>query len=124
MCLVDHYELERDIHDDILEVQKKHLITSDKYLELIEFRGDSSSSHGDVEMKPFIILDASSSWLTVLVVVENAIHVGPFLHCPLPVFKSRKRGDYQERAFYVLHGEEMVQKGNRLDGLSQAHLVS
>lgn len=108
MCLIYYYELERDIHDDILEVQKKHLITSDKHLKLIEFRGDSSSSHGDIEMEPFIILDASSSWLTVLVVVENAVHVGPFLHCSLPVFKSRKRGNNQKRAFYVLHGEEMV----------------
>lgn len=124
MCLVDHYELERDIHDDILEVQKKNLITSDKHLELIEFRRDSCSSHGDVEMEPFIILDASSSWLTILVVVENAVHVGPLLYCSFPVLKSRKRGNNQERAFYVLHGEEMIQKGNRLDGLPQTHLVS
>lgn len=75
-------------------------------------------------MEPFIILDASSAWLSVLVVVENAVHVGPFLHCPLPVLKSRKRGNDQERTFYVLHGEEMVEKSNRLDGLTQAHLVS
>ena len=108
MRLIDHNELERDIHNDILEIQKKNLITGDEHLELVKFRGDSSSSHRDVEVEPLIILDASSSWLSVLVVVENAVHICPFLDCPFPVLKGRKRSHHEERTFYVFHCEEVV----------------
>ena len=75
-------------------------------------------------MKPFVVLYASPSRLSVLVVVEDAVHVGPLFHRPLPVLERGERGDDQERALDVFHGEEVVEEGDGLDGLSQAHLVS
>ena len=74
-------------------------------------------------MIPLIILDASSARLTILVIIQNAVHVCPFLHCSLPVLESRQRSDHQERPLNVFKCVQMVQESDRLNCFSKAHLI-
>jgi len=88
VCLINYNKLKRNIHDDIGKIEKENLITSDEYLEFVKLRGNSGSSHSDVQMVPLIILYAPSARLAILIVVQDAIHVGPFFYCSFPVLQS------------------------------------
>lgn len=124
MSLVNYDELEGNIADDIVVVKQEDFIASDEYLELVELRRDSGASHGDVGVIPFVVLDASSAWLAILIIVKDAVHVGPLLYCPFPVLKSGKWSNDKERTLYVLKSVKMVKKSYGLDCLSESHLIS
>lgn len=123
MCLVNDDELEGDVHDDIVVIQEKDLVAGDENLEFIEFWGNSGTFHGDIEVIPLIILDASSARLAILVIIQNAVHVCPFLHCSLPVLESRQRSYHQERPLNVFKCVKMVQESDRLNCFSKTHLI-
>lgn len=112
MSLVDNNELERHVHDHIIEVKQENFVTGDEYLEFVELRRDGRSFHGDVVVVPLIVLNASSSGLAILVIIQYAVHVGPVLHSPLPVLESGERSYHQEGSLDVFKGEQMVQESD------------
>lgn len=85
MGLINNNKLEWDINNNIVEIQSKDFITGNEYLELIQLRKNSISLHCNVGVVPFVILDASSACLSILVVVKHAVHVRPLLDCPFPM---------------------------------------
>ena len=87
MSLINNDELKRNVHDYIQEIKKKNLVTCDKYLEFTQLRRYSGPSHGDVIVIPLIILNTPSSGLSILIIVKDTVHVGPFFNSPLPMFK-------------------------------------
>ncbi len=54
--------------------------------------------------------------------IHDNVHVCPRAKLPLPVGDGGQRGDDEEGATDP-HVEDLVQKGDGLDGLSQTHLV-
>ena len=55
-------------------------------------------------------------------VVHDDVHVGPRAELPLPVGDGGQRG-YDEEGAADAHVEDLIQEGDGLDGLTQAHLV-
>ena len=93
MRFINNNELERNVDDDIIKVKTEDLIACDQDLELIELGRNCISLHSNVSMMPLIVLNASSPWQSILVIVEHAVHVGPFFNCSLPMLQSRERCD-------------------------------
>lgn len=54
--------------------------------------------------------------------VDDDVEVGPGSELALPVGDGGERGDDEERPFNA-HAVDLLQEGDGLDGLSQAHLV-
>lgn len=54
--------------------------------------------------------------------VDDDVEVGPGAELALPVGDGGERGDDEERPFDA-HAVDLLQEGDGLDGLSQAHLV-
>lgn len=124
MCLIYDNKLQREIEDDLVEVEQEYLVGRDKHLELVKFRGDTDAPHSDVYVVPFVVLYATTPWGSILVIVQYTVHRGPFLHSALPVLESRQWSDNEEWSLDILHGVQVVQKGNGLYGLSKSHLIS
>lgn len=55
-------------------------------------------------------------------VIHDDVHVRPGAELPLPVCDGGQRGDDEEGPADP-HAEDLVQKGDGLDGLSQTHLI-
>lgn len=54
--------------------------------------------------------------------VDDDVEVGPGAELALPVGDGGERGDDEERPFDA-HAVDLLQEGDGLDGLSQAHLI-
>lgn len=63
-------------------------------------------------------------WRLSLVVVEQAVEVGPGLDFSPPLLESGERRKNQERSQHFFVHDEVVEKGNDLYGFSEAHFVS
>jgi hypothetical protein len=124
MGFVDNDELEGNVHDDVCEVKQEDFVTGDQDLEFVKFTWNSGTSHRDVEVIPLIVLYATASRLPVLVIVKNAVHVGPLLHSALPVLQGGKGSNNEEGALDVFEGEQVVEEGDGLNSLAQSHLIS
>ena len=67
--------------------------------------------HDDVELIPFVLLDASSG-LVVLINIEHAVDVCPFLYSSIPALQSLSKIDEQEdplthSKIYIWYKEEI-----------------
>ena len=103
MSFIHNDKLERNVHDHIVEVQTEHLVRCDQNLELVQLRWHCVTLHRDVSVVPFVVLDASTTRKTILVVIQDTVHVCPFLYGSFPMLESGKRGDDQEGSFDILH---------------------
>ena len=108
MGLIDNDKLERNIDDDIIEIESKDFVTGNQDLELVQLRGNSVTLHGDVCVVPFVILYRATTGLSVLVVVQNPVHVGPFFDCAFPVLQSGQRSYDQEGPLHVFNAEQVI----------------
>src|SRR3990167_1951431 len=125
MRFVDDDLLEWEQFQDVLGITQKHLKTCDEDIELAEFGvSHERPLHLDIDEAPFVMATSSSSLGSIVVMVEDPIHDGPLINSTLPVLKSAERSQYQEGSLHVLHREQVVEEGDRLNGLSKSHLVS
>ena len=89
MCLIDNYELEWYFEHDVLEIGKEHFEAGDEDMEFVEVsRLNYTAFCADIDVVPFIEADTSATCLPIVVIVQNAVKIGPFFNSTLPVFES------------------------------------
>lgn len=74
-----------------------------------------------VSIVHLISLDSLAAGLAAM--IDHRVELGPGPKLSLPVGDGREWGDDQERPFNALH-VNLIEEGNGLDGLPQAHLIS
>ena len=77
-----------------------------------------------MQVEELILSDHPAGLTSGLVVVEQAVEVGPFFNLPPPLWQGGQGGQHQERPKHPLVGVKMIEESDGLDGLAQSHLVS
>jgi hypothetical protein len=89
-----HYKLEGHLEHNILEVCQEYFKAGDEHMELVQFGGlQNTSLSRNVGIAPFIVADTGSAGLTIMIVVQDAVEVSPFLNSSFPMFKCGQRGN-------------------------------
>jgi hypothetical protein len=85
VCLINDNKLEGDRQEHADKVLHENFIARDDDLELVYFTGEHVTLRADIDIQPFIISAIETPIMTVVVVIQDTVHVGPIFHRSLPM---------------------------------------
>lgn len=124
VSFVDDDELEWNVGQALPQIRIEDLVAGDHEVELAKSTFLSHRSLiGHVSVEPLLLHDFSPALSAFIVVVHDNIHKSPLFCDHLPVTQSTQRCNHEEWTSDFANLNQMVQKCDRLDGLSKSHLI-
>ena len=122
--LVDDQVVEGDVLERVLEVGLEDLEGGDDDVRLEEFGLEAEAALGhDVGLVELGVDDHVAAGLSLVVVLDDAVHAGPLVDGLLPVVDRRERRD-DELGALDLHGHhQVVHERDGLRRLAEPHFV-